>query len=176
MGRLLADDGKGRQCGRNAARPQSPRRQRAGAGSAGVRHAACGTWRRRPRRVAYFFLGAAAFASSAFGASPITDLSGHTEKAGHFLQPTTIAIGQSVMVMSPRWVRGSGYTARAGEPAAAPPGQDIGNVTACDATRRARTPAWAGLPCGPSVAAPKTASSGATGAGCRRGPRAWAPA
>ena len=73
-------------------------------------------WRARRRRVAYFFFGSAAFASPAFGASPITDLSGHTEKAGHFLHPATIAIGQSVMVVSPRWVCGSGYTARAGEP------------------------------------------------------------
>ncbi|MDE2094455.1 MAG: hypothetical protein KGI87_11445, partial [Burkholderiales bacterium] len=69
-------------------RPQSPRRQRAG--TAAARCAASGAWR---RRVVYFFFGAAAFASGAFGASPITDLSGHTKKAGHFLQPATIAIG-----------------------------------------------------------------------------------
>jgi len=31
------------------------------------------------------------------GASPITDLSGHILNAGHFSQPATMAIGQSVM-------------------------------------------------------------------------------
>jgi hypothetical protein len=33
--------------------------------------------------------------------SPITDLSGQTAKAGHFLQPATMAIGQSVMIGPP---------------------------------------------------------------------------
>ena len=47
----------------------------------------------------YFFLSLAAFAAgaSSLGASPITLLSGHIEKAGHFLQPATIAIGHKVM-------------------------------------------------------------------------------
>jgi hypothetical protein len=53
------------------------------------------------RREAYFFFwGGAALASPAFGTSPISDLTGHTEKAGHFLQPATMAIGQSVMIRS----------------------------------------------------------------------------
>ena len=36
-------------------------------------------------------------ASDAFGMSPMTDFRGQRENAGHFLQPTAIAIGQSVM-------------------------------------------------------------------------------
>jgi hypothetical protein len=45
----------------------------------------------------YFFFAASAL-SSVFGASPMTDFSGHTENAGHFLQPATTAMGHSVMV------------------------------------------------------------------------------
>jgi hypothetical protein len=56
----------------------------------------------------YFFLPDAladdvllsALLSPAAGISPITDFKGQTENAGHFLQPVTSAIGQSVM-MSP---------------------------------------------------------------------------
>jgi hypothetical protein len=48
--------------------------------------------------VGYLFLASAGAAGGAFGASPMTDFNGHTEKAGHFWQPATIAIGHSVMV------------------------------------------------------------------------------
>jgi hypothetical protein len=37
------------------------------------------------------------------GASPITDFRGQTLKAGHFLHPATIAIGQRVMAGIPSW-------------------------------------------------------------------------
>jgi hypothetical protein len=39
------------------------------------------------------------FTSLVLGASPIADFKGQTEKTGHFLQPTAIAIGQSVMAI-----------------------------------------------------------------------------
>lgn len=55
------------------------------------------------RRQARFFAGrfgfaaAVLFPAAALSKSPITPLSGHTENAGHFLQPAASAIGQSVM-------------------------------------------------------------------------------
>ena len=42
----------------------------------------------------------ASAAGTSFGTSPITLFKGQTANAGHFLQPTTIAIGQSVMATS----------------------------------------------------------------------------
>ncbi len=53
--------------------------------------------------IAYFFAladdfaGASAAVGPAFGWSPRTVLRGQTLKAGHFSQPATMAIGQSVM-------------------------------------------------------------------------------
>lgn len=51
----------------------------------------------------YFFFApdvafevATGFSSPALGASPITPLSGQILKAGHFAQPVTMAMGQSV--------------------------------------------------------------------------------
>lgn len=66
----------------------------------------CAWWFANPNRMPYFFdlplPGALArplsgAASSDFGKSPITLLSGHTETTGHCLQLATIAIGQMVM-------------------------------------------------------------------------------
>lgn len=48
----------------------------------------------------YFFLDFACLVSPGLGASPITVLSGHTENTGHFLHPTTTAIGHKVMIDS----------------------------------------------------------------------------
>ena len=58
---------------------------------------------RPDNRGVYFFLvidAAAGFSSFALGASPITPLSGQILKAGHFSQPVTMAMGQSVMADS----------------------------------------------------------------------------
>jgi len=47
----------------------------------------------------YFFVPADLFFESSFLAwSPMIDLAGQTENIGHFLQPTAMATGQSVMV------------------------------------------------------------------------------
>ena len=43
------------------------------------------------------FAAVAASTAGADGWSPITRLSGHILKTGHFLQPATMAIGQTVM-------------------------------------------------------------------------------
>ncbi len=57
-----------------------------------------------PLKRDHFFLGAGGLAAlglaSLGDASPTTVLSGHTLKAGHFLQPTAIAMGHKVIVVS----------------------------------------------------------------------------
>ncbi|WP_175498207.1 hypothetical protein [Dokdonella immobilis] len=49
------------------------------------------------RRAVFFVAGRRAGCLTAFGTSPMTLFTGHTEKIGHFLQPTARAIGQSVI-------------------------------------------------------------------------------
>ena len=45
-----------------------------------------------------FLTAGLAFTACALGTSPITDLTGHTLKTGHFLQPTAMAMGHRVIV------------------------------------------------------------------------------
>jgi hypothetical protein len=107
--------------GRDAARRRNRNRRRAqgsrltGRGSRlrGRKSAAAG------REQAYFcffvarrrgFAGAA-LAAAGGGASPSTPLSGQTLKAGHFLQPATMAIGQMVMTVPGEGARVPQYAA-----------------------------------------------------------------
>ena len=56
--------------------------------------------------------GSGAFGSGVFGWSPIKRLSGQILNAGHFWQPTTMAIGQIVMGI-PVWSGGKKFSMHA---------------------------------------------------------------
>ena len=78
---------------------------------------------RLKRSQGFFFpADAAGFSAPGLGASPSTVFRGHTENAGHFLQPATMAMGQTVMVRSssPTGAGGAYAPLCGGRPASGP--------------------------------------------------------